>query len=1063
MLLIARGTIALDKLRADLETWLKWSPDESLVTHSKMEDQQLLSLLQKHARHPPGASKRRKACKSLMERLSQYWEQGRSEAVLAACIEAEAEDLNLHHPGHPNRATLCSNLAYSLNNHFQQTNDIGLLDEAIMLAQEALNLCPPGHLDRAVLCGNLAATLRTRFQQVGELVLIDRAVELEREALHLRAPGHPDRVLSCENLAVSLKLRFDQTGEDSLLGEMMMLQRESLDGRPPGHLRRTMSCRGLAASLTERYKRSGDVTLLEDIIALEREVLSVCPPGDPDRALSCANLAHSLWTYSQHMRNMAALDEAIGLEKQVLTLRPPGHPRRLQSIQGLANLLRTQYEQTGKMLALEQAIALERQVLEFRPRGHADRSLSCTSLALSLGILFGQSGELPLLDEAIQLEQEALDLCPPGHPDRASSCSNLAASLALRFQEAGEIALIDRAMTLEREALDLRPPGHAERAWSCGYLARLYTTRLAQTGEMTLLDEAILLQREAIDILPPSHPERAPLCGNLATSLWKRHNKTGEMTLLLQAIDLEREALALRPAGHSQRAWSCGNLSTSLQTLFEKTQIAAVLDESIELAREALSLRGPGHPQRAWSHIQLAHLLRSKISLCRMDGVAERDAFSEVSSLLDAALHLYSPQHPQRWRSLKGKAELAALLHDAAAITQHLREILDSPVYDDVEDVLRYTIGAVSQINIGTLSHSQKEELMGVYDAILELVALAAGSAVAMPTQLRHINRGSTLGAAAFMLSILLNELPKGLQLIERARGVIWAQMLHMRNPDLDGVPPEHGAKLRRLLQSTDTPAESIGKGEAHPSSVDFATHDRLYAQRGQLQETIRQIRSLPGLGNLMRGPDAQTLLTTAALNPVAILVADETACHVLVITSADNSLIDIPIPDVNQHTLADLTFVGLTSGQRGPTSYQYDRGMRVSKGMSSPHARLAKLWRTVVRPVIAHLGLSVSTPTTSKKCRLTQMRRQPQDELGRESIGAVLGPSRSCQYMQRVCTRAQTRSAVQTMSCHRIYRRSQHSWKRRRACVHLPQNRSILWASLLRPPIPRTCHVFDL
>jgi hypothetical protein len=141
-----------------------------------------------------------------------------------------------------------------------------------------------------------------------------------------------------------------------------------------------------------------------------------------------------------------------------------------------------------------------------------------------------------------------------------------------------------------------------------------------------------------------------------------------------------------------------------------------------------------------------------------------------------------------------------------------------------------------------------------------------------------------------------------------------------------------------------------------------FIERDSQYSCRFQFQEVVCGIRSLPGLRDFMRGPDVNALKSTAARGPVVVLVASDNECRALVIASPHAPMVNMPIGSINEETLQDLTLTGLGGRKRGSLpDTNTERGMRVSMGMSPSHLILARLWRSVVKPVITHLGLQVS------------------------------------------------------------------------------------------------------
>jgi tetratricopeptide (TPR) repeat protein len=931
--------------------------------------------------------------------------QGPDSTQLASQIRAHVADP--HDPDRSERAQMCRDLAAVLWRRWSSKGEDLALQAIIKIETEQLHLCHPTDADRAVCCASLAFSLETWFNRTGEATMLDESIGFSREALGLRPVDHPDRHISCNNLANSLLTRFSQTGDSAMLDEAIKLNREALALRPVGHPDRHHSYNNLAISLRTRFNQTGDSALLDEAIMLDREVLTLRHVGHPDRYISCNNLAISLWTRFSQTGDSALLDEAIKLNREALDLQPVGHPHRHHSCNNLATSLQLRFGQTGDSAVLNDVIELEREALALRPVGHPDRHESCNNLAISLRIRFSQTGDSALLDEAIMLDSEALALRPVGHPHRHHSCNNLASSLRTRFNQTGDSALLNDAIELEREALTLQPVGHPHRHHSCNNLASSLWTRFSQTGDSALLDEAIKLHREALALRPDGHPDRHISCNNLAGSLRTRFSQTGDSALLDEAIMLDREALALQPVGHPDRHHSCNNLASSLQIRFSQTGDSALLDEAIKLHREALALQPIDHPDRYASCINLAVSLRYS------------GQFHEAAQILQQMVSLTSPTHPGRWRVLLQYVYLDLSHPDYAAAVSHLNDMLTSPP-SDIPDLLSHTIYIMGKINYNNLSQSHHQTMLQSHAKILDLVTLSVGYSLERSEQLDRAVANTDLGSHALVFARQANDLPLGLELLERARGILWSQMLHLRDPQINRVPVDLGTQLEAILRSM-SPTRAASTG-------DIATHDRSFLserdvqhqQRSQLQHILQDIRSRPGLHDFMRGPDSHSLLTTAARSPVVVLVTHENDCHALIIRSPDAPLVDIQLK-IDTADLRDLTFMSSAPQQRGSSLAPADdsRAMHVSRKTSASQAILAKLWRSVVKPVITHLDLVVSRLGVRgvKESRLTAVNRSVKEDHGRESTGVQLARSCSYQCTRQGSTKAPVRSAAQTVS----------------------------------------------
>jgi hypothetical protein len=122
----------------------------------------LLALIRKHDARPK-RDRRIILCDNLAGILWARWQNYEDQVALAACIEIEAELLNLHDHADPDRARRCSNLVVSLQAHLVWTAESRILWDVVGLQRKVLILRPPGHADRHIACANLASSLWELF------------------------------------------------------------------------------------------------------------------------------------------------------------------------------------------------------------------------------------------------------------------------------------------------------------------------------------------------------------------------------------------------------------------------------------------------------------------------------------------------------------------------------------------------------------------------------------------------------------------------------------------------------------------------------------------------------------------------------------------------------------------------------------------------------------------------------------------------------------------------------------------------------------------------------------
>jgi hypothetical protein len=629
----------------------------------------------------------------------------------------------------------------------------------------------------------------------------------------------------------------------------------------------------------------------------------------------CAGLAAELYAYWEERHSRTALTAWIELQREILDLCAAPHPQRAIVCSGLAKGLLLCYHHTGSSAALEEATALYREALKLRPVGHLDRAQSCINLGLAFKSSYDHTGDSALLDSATEYQQEALELCPPGHQYRDSACKYLAATLKARYKQTGDILLLDRVIGLQQEALALRPAGHRDRAISCNDLSASLWSRYRETSNIKFLYDAIKLEEEVLHMQPPEHPNYITSCESLAVSLECLYRHTKEGATLDKAISLFQEAMDLCPVGHLNRVRLCSNYAIALQTRHGETGEIALLHKAIELTEEVLPLSaGPAHWRYSFHLAELAQLLPS----------------------------------PVDWEVVLGC----------------LNGVFRAHSYDNINDMLWQAVPMLADIDVSSMSHQHKQDLLTLHTTAMDVVTLAADFALDRSTQLQHANHGSVLCLAAFSLAADLNDLSSGLLLLERGRGIIWSHLFHKRHPQLDQIPAELAQRIQDLLRSANAPkrlTEQQDLATHQPAPFERNAH---YKQRNQLHEIIRQIRTISGLGDFMRGPDIDVLLGLATQHPVVILVAEEKGCHALLISSGKQPLTHIPLPDITQKILQRISFDDIVSGIRGSPVNMNDAAGRgislIKKSSFPPLARLEKLWHTTVKPIMEHLSLQV-------------------------------------------------------------------------------------------------------
>jgi hypothetical protein len=922
---------------------------------------------------PKGDPKRVSACMILANALSEEHARTGDANMLREAVLVYGEAYALSSAiGHKRQADIQSDYATSLYKLSVHTGDAILLGKATELGYGALTSGHYGHLDRVASCINRAISLKMRYEETGVATLLSEAIELEREALAIYPPGHPERAIPCGNLAVSLKTRHNETHDVTVLIEATQLDREALLLRPPGHPNRDTSCFNLALSLVRCYNQPeiSNLSLLIEAIELQHEALALRPPGHPDRATTCTGLANALGTRYDRMGDIGLLNKAIELEREALALHPPGHSDRATSCSHLASHLTKRYTQMGDVSLLIEAIQLGREALALKSHNQITHAGSYTNLAHSLHELYDQTSDSSLLGEAIELDRKALALRPLGHRDRAESCSSLAIALKRQYDHTGDASLLDEAVELDREALALSPLGHRDRARSFSNLAVTLQMRFHESGDTSLLREITELQRETLTLRPPGHPNRALSCANLATSLRLCYIQTlpaGDVSLLDRAIELMREALALRPLGHPDRGQSCSNLAAALST--SKMCDASMLGEVVKLQREALVLHAPGHSDRSHSCIGLA------ISLTKLyEQTGDTSLLKEATDLSQEAYDCAPTS--ELWRTLSVRCDCylsQPASYDLAVplILQCLLEWSQSEAGDIGASMMNICLKLVRFWNLSAdWTDDVLPALASIYSNTIDKLPLVACFVLDTSSRLNALRLFKQLGSQACIVALKAQRLPQAIELLDHAHGVIWAQALHQRDPQLGGLPPALASDLEGLLRAVSAPSVQ------EPANRYLTSRDVRHEQNRRIQTLLGQIRAMPGLERFMRGNTFETLRRVARDHPVVVLVTLGSESYAVIVSSSSQEEPDVVNLEVTSQRIVQLRGRTQRAGfrMRGSTEHDWtdawiepvedelDRLMRPAGQLHSLTGVLGELWKAVVKPVIAHLGFEVST-----------------------------------------------------------------------------------------------------
>ncbi|KAJ7813576.1 CHAT domain-containing protein [Mycena leptocephala] len=728
----------------------------------------------------------------------------------------------------------------------------------------------------------------------------------------------PPRGRCLQNLADTLQRRFQQSGNSEDIEEALELYRELLGLHAPSHPNRGRILNNLGCLVHIKAEQQGNSRDLDEAITHHKEALALCAPPHPDHDASLNNLANAVWARFEQQGDSRDLNEAIMLHREALALRAPPHPDRGSSLNNLAGAVKTRFEQQGDSRDLDEAITFSREAVALCAPPHPDCGNSLNNLANAVQTRFEQQGDSMDLNEAITLHREALALRAPPHPDRGSSLNNLANTVQTRFQQQGDSRDLEEAITLHREALALRAPPHQHRSGSLSNLASAVLIRFQQQGDSRDLGEAITLHREALALCALPHPDRGMSLGNLASAVWTRFGQQGDSKDLDEAITLFREALALHAPPHPHCGGSLSNLANAVHARFEKQGDSRDLEEAITLHREALALHAPPHPGRGTSLRALGICLATKYN------------FLNDKDSLDTACELF---------------QQAATYLSSSPLTQF-------------QHALSWTQTAAK--------YNHSSSLAAYYTAIELLPRLAAlHMDLSLRQQILSTAKSTTVASDAAACAVGMGKNNIAVEFLEAARSIFWSQALHLRTPldDLATIRPDIATKLTNLAKQLeqasfrDTSRNQLTDTQHKIMSIESEGR-RCQQLNEQWEETIKDVRHLPGFEDFMRPKAINVLKQAAVSGPIIVLTATPSTCFALIVT-ATNKIQSLKLPEMSlprANFLSDLSELldRLFGAREGSINVDPDDVFREV---------LTDLWKDIVQPVFDALKLEATDP----------------------------------------------------------------------------------------------------
>jgi hypothetical protein len=283
---------------------------------------------------------------------------------------------------------------------------------------------------------------------------------------------------------------------------------------------------------------------------------------------------------------------------------------------------------------------------------------------------------------------------------------------------------------------------------------------------------------------------------------------------------------------------------------------------------------------------------------------------------------------------------------------------------------------------------------LAAYRTAIELLPQLAALHLDLPSrqQILATAKGTTLASDAASCAVGMGQYNIAVEFLDTGRSIFWSQALHLQTPldDLETVRPDLAAKLKslgkqlELASFRDTSRNQLADTQHKIMSIESeGSHCRRL--NDEWEETIKDVRILPGFEDFMRPRAINALKQAAVSGPIVILTASKSTCFTLIVTLS-NEVQCVRLPGMTlpmAEVLADL-FRALSTPTFNFDEFlaRYEPSNRwdgwpellarlLGEREGSIHATsddvfeilLAHVWETVVRPVLGALQLQVCNP----------------------------------------------------------------------------------------------------
>jgi CHAT domain/Tetratricopeptide repeat len=788
---------------------------------------------------------------------------------------------------------------------YRRTGERGLLDESVALIRAAVAATPAPDPDRPGRLSSLGIVLRVLYESTGEPAVLLEAVDVGRAAVAATPAADADRAVILSNLVGALQTLYRRTGELDTLLEAVDVGRSAAAAAPADHAGRVATLSNLGVVLRSLFERTGQVAVMVEAVEHGRAALAAAGAEHADRASVLTNLGLALRSLFERTGESALAAEAVETSRKAVEATAVGHPDRPGNLSNLGLALRVLAECTGQPALLAEAVDTGRAAMAMIAADHPERAAIADNLGVTLRVSAERTGDRATLTEAAQVGRAAVQATAADHPDRAGCLGNLGNTLRVLFEHGGELEVLLEAVESGRAAAAATAAGHPEHAGRLSNLGGALQLLFERSGQPEVLVEAVGFGRAAVAATPGDHPERAGRLSNLAIALRVLSEHTGAPQTLAEAVQVGRAAVAATPVDRPEHAVNLGNLVGALVLQYEQNTDSTVLLEAVAAGRAAVAATPVDHPERAGRLCGLGDALGHLHSLTKQRAVLEearachREAAQSVTGATIFRIHAY-------------------------------RQLAQSSV--DVCDPL----GGLQAM-----------------EAAVDLVDSLAPAGSARADREFQLGRLTNLPGEAAAAALAAGRPNRAVELLERTRGVLAADVLGLRDDDLARLR-EHAPNLTERLDELHHRLDVLDRRRITPQSAERLADERRTA-RADWQQLLDEIHGLPDFAGYHRAPQISVLARQAKDGPVVFVTTSPARCDALILTDGPEPVQCVPLTGLTHHDAYDHARRLLSD--RGVSGGRDLHPDEPASGNLELLTVLAWLWDVIAEPVLARLG----------------------------------------------------------------------------------------------------------